>query len=347
MSVHNLIDKSIDTPTTTSVVLITGISGSGKSVALHALEDAGFYCVDNLPPEMVPELLQRVNKDGRERVAIAVDVRSLASPSGIANITSIEKLADDAQVLFLDASTQSLVQRFSETRRRHPLSTEDGQRGLIQSIELERELLEPLKDRADCIDTSHTSPSQLRAWIKQTVRARKTSVMLIFESFGFKRGLPLESDFVFDARMLPNPYYDPKLRPLSGRDEAVIAFFAQHPRMADYVKDIGDLLQRWLPHFAADHRSYVSMAVGCTGGQHRSVYIAEQLAERFKPMYDVVLRHRDVKDAAGGGFENSEPSFDLSLGWSESQKQLISQPMPALSTSSSTSSSKPDDTISP
>jgi RNase adapter protein RapZ len=307
-------DPQLNIVAATSVVLITGISGSGKSVALHALEDAGFYCVDNLPPEMVPELLLRVKKDKRERVAIAVDVRSLASPSGIASITAIEKLTNDAQVLFLDASTQSLVQRFSETRRRHPLSTEDGQRGLIQSIELERELLEPLKERADCIDTSHTSPSQLRAWIKQTVRARKTSVMVIFESFGFKRGLPLESDFVFDARMLPNPHYDMKLRPLSGRDNAVITFFGQHPQVADYVKDIGDLLHRWLPRFEADHRSYVAVAVGCTGGQHRSVFITEQLAARFKPQYDVVLRHRDVKDALNTGFINSESGFDLSLG---------------------------------
>jgi UPF0042 nucleotide-binding protein len=295
-------------------VLITGISGSGKSVALHALEDAGFYCVDNLPPEMVPELLTLTTRDRRERVAIAIDVRSVASPSGFSGIALIENLTKAAQVLFLDASTPALVQRFSETRRKHPLSSADGALGsdLIRAIEMERELLEPLKERADCFDTSHTTPAQLRAWIKQTVQAPASGMMLVFESFGFKRGLPLEADFVFDARLLPNPYYDKTLRPLSGRDRAVIAFFAQHPQVAEFTCDIGNFIERWLPGFVGDHRSYLTVAIGCTGGQHRSVFIAEQLAARFRARYTAVLRHRDVKDAMAAA-EYVDSQFDLSL----------------------------------
>ncbi len=306
-----LIDKDTAAP---AVVLITGISGSGKSVALHALEDAGFYCVDNLPPELVPELLALATRDRRERVAIAVDVRSVSSPSGISGIALIEQLAKAAQVLFLDASTPSLVQRFSETRRKHPLSSTDGQLGadLIRSIELERELLEPLKERADCFDTSHTTPAQLRAWIKQTVQASTSGMMLVFESFGFKRSLPLEADFVFDARMLPNPYYDKTLRALSGRDAAVVAFFAQYPQVSEFTRDIGNFIERWLPGFVGDHRSYLTVAIGCTGGQHRSVFIAEQLAARFRSSYTAVLRHRDVNDALAAT-EYVDSQFDLSL----------------------------------
>lgn len=284
------------TTVTPEVVLITGISGSGKSVALHAMEDAGFYCVDNLPPELVPQLLAVAERDGRKRVAIAVDVRSVANPKGLSNMLSLERLSAKARVLFLDAATPALVQRFSETRRRHPLSAAQDQAGadLMQSIELEREMLEPIKEFADCFDTSYTSPTQLRSWIKQMVQAPNSGIQLVFESFGFKRGLPLEADFVFDARMLPNPHYDPTLRPFSGKDKPVIEFFSRHPQVASFTQDIGDFIERWLPRFASDHRSYLTVAVGCTGGQHRSVFITEQLAARFQAQHTALLRHRDV-----------------------------------------------------
>lgn len=305
-----------------ALVLITGISGSGKSVALHALEDIGYYCVDNLPPELLPQLMEVVARDGRQRVAIAMDVRSVANRAGFANIHEITKLASSAQVLFLDASTESLVQRFSETRRRHPLSSASSSEGgqaasdLIRSIETEREWLAPLKDRASSFDTSHSTPAQLRAWIKQMVQAPASSLLLVFESFGFKRGLPMEADFVFDARMLPNPHYDKALRPLSGRDRAVIQYFESHPQMAEFVRDIGDLIERWVPRFVEDHRSYLTIAVGCTGGQHRSVYITEQLAARFGKQYTAVLRHRDVKDTHQTA-DYLDSQFDLSLGTAE------------------------------
>jgi RNase adapter protein RapZ len=293
---------STETPSSAAmpaVVLITGISGSGKSVALHAMEDAGFYCVDNLPPEMVPQLLAVAERDGRRRVAIAVDVRSVANPKGLSNMLSLERLSANAKVLFLDAATPALVQRFSETRRRHPLSAAHDQASadLMQSIELERELLEPIKEFADCFDTSFTTPTQLRSWIKQMVQAPSSGVQLVFESFGFKRGLPLEADFVFDARMLPNPHYDPALRPLSGKDAPVIEFFSRHPQVADFTRDIGDFIERWLPRFASDHRSYLTVAIGCTGGQHRSVFITEQLAARFRGEHIALLRHRDIKES--------------------------------------------------
>jgi RNase adapter protein RapZ len=296
-----------------AVVLITGISGSGKSVALHAMEDAGFYCVDNLPPEMLPQLLAVAERDGRKRVAIAVDVRSVANPKGLSNMLSLERLSANARVLFLDAATPALVQRFSETRRRHPLSAAQGQAStdLMQSIELERELLEPIKEFADCFDTSYTTPTQLRSWIKQMVQAPQSGIQLVFESFGFKRGLPMEADFVFDARMLPNPHYDPALRPFSGRDEPVIEFFLRHPQVTDFTRDIGDFIERWLPRFVSDHRSYLTVAVGCTGGQHRSVFITEQLAERFQGPHNALLRHRDIRTSHSQALQD-EP-FDLSL----------------------------------
>ncbi|MDE2048610.1 MAG: RNase adapter RapZ [Betaproteobacteria bacterium] len=287
--------------TDAGVVLITGISGSGKSVALHALEDAGYYCVDNLPPELVPELLAVTRRDRRDRVAVAVDVRSVANPQALSRLLSVRQLDASAVVLFLDAATQTLVQRFSETRRRHPLSQQPqgaddpGHHALVEAIALERELLEPVRALAQCIDTSHSTPSQLRAWVRQAVHAHGGGLSLVFESFGFKRGVPLDADFVFDARMLPNPFYDPAMRTLTGLDQAVGDYLLRHPQAAQLVDDIQAFLSRWLPAFEAEQRSYLTVAVGCTGGQHRSVYIVEQLALHFQKHADVIVRHRELQ----------------------------------------------------
>jgi UPF0042 nucleotide-binding protein len=287
------------------IVLITGISGSGKSVALHALEDAGYYCVDNLPPELVPDLLHVVERDRRSLVAIAVDVRSVANPQGLSGMLALEHLGVKATVLFLDASTPVLVQRFSETRRRHPLSKaaegNAGQtrRALMEAIELERELLEPIKAVAESIDTSHSTPAQLRAWIKQAVQVKVAGLSLVFESFGFKRGVPLDADFVFDVRMLPNPFYELSMRTLTGLDHQVNEYLAKYPLVAMLVEDISTFVERWLPHFEAEHRAYLTIAVGCTGGQHRSVYVVEQVAAKFAERHNTHVRHRELQSLGG------------------------------------------------
>jgi UPF0042 nucleotide-binding protein len=216
---------------------------------------------------------------------------------------SPERLGVAARVLFLDAGTQTLVQRFSETRRRHPLSGRSelsdapGQRALVEAIDFERELLAPIKAGALGFDTSQTTPAQLRAWIRQAVQAASGGMSLVFESFGFKRGVPLDADFVFDARMLPNPYYDLSMRAMTGLDPAVTQYLDKYPQAAELVQDIAAFLERWLPRFEAEQRSYLTVAVGCTGGQHRSVFVVEQLARRFAPGRDVLVRHRDLQAA--------------------------------------------------
>lgn len=287
------------------LVLITGMSGSGKSVALHALEDAGYYCVDNLPPELLAPFIALQREQQASRVAIAMDVRSGVSLPLVPQ--QLEGLRRDGVVLrslFLDATTDALVRRFSETRRRHPLSRQEGrtdvpeqQRVLVHSIDLERELLADLRDGADVIDTSIIRPSQLQSYVKALISAPESSLTLVFESFAFKRGVPLDADYVFDVRMLPNPHYVSALRALTGRDAPVVEWLREHDDVAKMYGDIEQFLSRWLDALASDHRAYVTVAIGCTGGQHRSVFLVEQLAHRFGARWAALKRHRELDGA--------------------------------------------------
>lgn len=287
---------------TLEVVLITGMSGSGKSVALRALEDAGYYCVDNLPPELLLPFVALEQQSSVERVAIAVDVRSAtALPLVPAQLRELRRGNVNVRPLFLDSTTDTLVRRFSETRRRHPLSStpspqdgSDGQRALVEAIELERELLAELRDQAHVIDTSVIRPSQLQAYVKSLLSAPVSQLTLVFESFAFKRGIPVDADYVFDVRMLPNPHYEPGLRDLTGRDEPVRAFLEQHPDVERMRSRIAAFIDEWLEPLARDHRSYVTVAIGCTGGQHRSVYLVEQLAAWFGQKRTALKRHREL-----------------------------------------------------
>ena len=283
------------------LVLITGMSGSGKSVALHALEDAGYYCVDNLPPELLAPFVALQRQQQTARVAIAMDVRSGVSlPLVPQQLEGLRREGVSLRSLFLDSTTDALLRRFSETRRRHPLSREgrtdvpDQQRVLTQAIELERELLADLRDGADVIDTSIIRPAQLQSYIKTLVSAPQSTLTLVFESFAFKRGVPLDADFVFDVRMLPNPHYVSALRPLTGRDQPVIDWLREHDDVARMYADIEQFLERWLDALAKDHRSYVTVAIGCTGGQHRSVFLVEQLARAFGAKWGALKRHREL-----------------------------------------------------
>ena len=284
------------------LVLITGMSGSGKSVALHALEDAGYYCVDNLPPELLAPFIALQRQQQTPRVAIAMDVRSGVSlPLVPQQLDGLRRDGISLRSLFLDSTTDALVRRYSETRRRHPLSRQEGrtdspeqQRALIQAIELERELLADLRDGADVIDTSIIRPAQLQSYIKALIAAPESTLTLVFESFAFKRGVPLDADYVFDVRMLPNPHYVSALRPLTGRDAAVIDWLREHDDVARMYGDIEQFLDRWLDALARDHRSYVTVAIGCTGGQHRSVFLVEQLARGFGARWAALKRHREL-----------------------------------------------------
>jgi UPF0042 nucleotide-binding protein len=281
------------------VILITGISGSGKSVALHALEDAGYFCVDNLPPELLRDFIRLESERFTHRVAVAVDVRTATSLPGL--VPLIEQLRSEGvriRPIFLDASTDALVRRFSETRRPHPLTATseggDSSRALIEAIELERELLSDLREISTVIDTSQLRPALLRSWVRSLVGAREAALTLVFESFAFKHGVPSDADYVFDVRVLPNPYYIRELRPLTGRDAPVAAYLEQQPEAVEMLAQIQHFLQRWLPAFEDDQRSYLTVAIGCTGGQHRSVYAVEWLARRFDSRYATLLRHREL-----------------------------------------------------
>jgi len=284
---------------TREIVLVTGISGSGKSIALHALEDAGFFCVDNLPPELLPEFLRLESERSVRRVAVAVDVRTAGSlPRVVPLLESLRGEGVKVRPVFLDASTDTLVRRYSETRRPHPLSKghhdADGHRALVEAIELERELLAGIRARSTILDTSQLRPVQLRRWMRDLVGAHDSQLSLVFESFAFKRGVPLDADMVFDVRVLPNPYYLRELRPLTGRDAEVANYLREQPEVMEMLAQIEVFLRRWLPNFEDDQRSYLTVAIGCTGGQHRSVFMAETLAQRFASDVSTLLRHREL-----------------------------------------------------
>lgn len=279
------------------VVLVTGISGSGKSVALHALEDAGFFCVDNLPPELLREFLRLEAERGVRRVAIAVDVRSSGSlPHLLPLLGQLRAEGVAIRTLFLDADTDTLVRRFSETRRPHPLAqpASDQQRALVEAIEIERQLLFDLREVSTVIDTSQLRPALLGAWVRELVQAQARTLTLVFQSFAFKHGVPRDADLVFDVRVLPNPFYIRELRALTGRDDAVADYLEAQPEAVAMLQDIEAYLARWLPAFAADQRSYLTVAIGCTGGQHRSVYFVEMLARRFGSQRPALVRHREL-----------------------------------------------------
>ena len=277
------------------VVLVTGISGSGKSVALHALEDAGFFCVDNLPPELLRDFLRLEQQRRDRRIAIAVDVRSAGSlPHLLPLLVQLREEGVKVQAVFLDATTAALVRRFSETRRAHPLADRGA---LVDAIELERELLAGLRDLSTVIDTSQLRPTQLRAWMRDLVGAAGSRLTLVFESFAYRHGVPLDADYVFDVRVLPNPHYVRELRPLTGRDALVADYLAGQPEALEMLGQIEVFLRRWLPAFEADQRSYLTVAIGCTGGQHRSVWFVERLAERFAAIAPPVIRHREIESA--------------------------------------------------
>ena len=280
------------------IVLLTGMSGSGKSVALHALEDSGYYCVDNLPPELLSPFVALEHQHHGNRVAIAIDARSATGlPQLPQQIAQLRSQGVVITPLFLDASTGTLVRRFSETRRRHPLTRDHAQsehKALVQTIELERELLAGLREQAHVIDTSTLRASQLQSTIKHLVATQAGQLTLVFQSFAFKRGIPMDADYVFDVRMLPNPHYEAALRALTGRDAPVADFLRQQPEVLRMQEDIALVLDRWLDALAQNHRSYVTVAIGCTGGQHRSVYLVEQLAQRFGPQWTTLRRHREL-----------------------------------------------------
>ncbi|MFV0681093.1 RNase adapter RapZ [Ottowia sp.] len=280
------------------LVVITGMSGSGKSIALHALEDAGYFCIDNLPPELLVPFIALEDQRQSRKLAIAMDVRSGESlPQLPLLLHGLRSQGLKLRLLFLDASDQTLVRRFSETRRKHPLSQPsdaDGQPALMQAIARERELLADLRERSHIIDTSALRTAQLLAVVKDLVAAPAASLTLVFESFAFKRGITLDADYVFDVRMLPNPHYDPALRPLTGRDAPVVQFLDAQPEVQQMLVQIADFLRAWLPALARDHRSYVTVAIGCTGGQHRSVYLVEKLAALFGSEWLTLPRHREL-----------------------------------------------------
>jgi len=279
------------------LVLISGLSGSGKSIALRALEDSGFNCIDNLPLALLAETVRILRDSGTTRLALSIDARSGSSLQLQAMPAFLDQLraeGADLRVIFLDARDHTLVRRFAETRRRHPLA--GGDRTIEECLREERRLLAPVADYGHHVDTSELTPIRLRDWIRKLLELEPDLRTLVLESFGYKAGVPLDADMVFDARCLPNPFYEPALRALTGRDAPVARFLDSEPLAATLGADIAALLERWLPEYARDNRNYLTVAIGCTGGRHRSVYLIEQLAAKYRPHMNVLVRHRELLD---------------------------------------------------
>lgn len=275
------------------LIILTGLSGSGKSVALRALEDSGFYCIDNLPATMLPLLSHHVEASLQNKVAISIDSRSAALENLPSAIEHLKNSGHQVDLLFLESNVETLVNRFSETRRKHPLSNDNTT--LAESISRERELLSNLSQLSHRIDTSNINANALRNYVRELIAQPPNKMVLLFSSFGFKNGIPLDADFVFDVRSLPNPHYDKDLRPLTGRDEAVVTFLENTPMAIEMLTDIKHFIEKWLSSFEHDNRSYLTVAIGCTGGQHRSVYFVEQLSRYFKKsQHKVIVRHREL-----------------------------------------------------
>jgi len=281
------------------LTIISGRSGSGKSTVLHVLEDKGYYCIDNLPASLLPALAKRISTDASDltQVAVSVDARNVSTdleqvPQIVAEL---KEKTIPTEILFLDANSQTLLKRFSESRRKHPLSSESV--GLREAIDKESELLEPISVLANLtIDTSNMSLQALRQTVKERMLDDQTNAMaLLFQSFGFKNGVPVDADIVYDVRCLPNPFWDNSLRALTGLDDAVKKFLGDELEVSEMLEDISNYLEKWLPKFEANNRSYITVAVGCTGGQHRSVYLCERLAESFVgKISNVQVRHREL-----------------------------------------------------
>lgn len=285
------------------VVLLTGISGSGKSVALRMLEDAGYVCVDNLPLKFLHEFITSMRDDTARRIAVAIDVRSPGELAEMpAVIAALKAAHTEFRLIFLDADDETLVHRYSESRRRHPLAERLTQSGhsasLEKCIQLERDQLSDLRNLGHVIDTSGLMPGQLRAWIRDLIQADRQPLLLTFESFAFKEGVPRDADLVFDVRCLPNPHYNPTLRPLTGKDKPVADWLKSFADVEQMIDDIEAFIRKWLPRYTEDTRSYLTVAIGCTGGKHRSVYIVESLANRFRDQQQLI-RHRHQPEIAG------------------------------------------------
>jgi UPF0042 nucleotide-binding protein len=281
------------------LIIISGRSGSGKTTALRALEDAGYNCIDNFPVVLLQSLVHDALRDPDQQsanIAVCIDARSRSLDRFAEILLSLDQMRVDCQVIYLDAQSSTLVKRFSETRRRHPLTS--ATTDLLQAIEAERELLENIADLADLtIDTTLLKGRQLSELIRQrVVGGNRNGLSLLFRSFGYKFGVPVDADLVFDLRCLPNPYWVPELNPLTGRDPPVVRFLESTPMAGEMLDDLTDFLERWLPRFEDDQRTYLTVAIGCTGGQHRSVYMVEKLAARFRGRFaDVMVRHRELE----------------------------------------------------
>ena len=282
--------------------IVSGLSGSGKSIALQALEDMNYYCIDNLPAVLLPRLaslfLDNENKLSSLNCAVGIDSRNRNFLDSLPEqLTEIEQLGLNYKILFLETDDSALVIRFSETRRRHPLT--DKRTALLESIKRERVLLDPLASVASQrIDTTHRTPQELRGMVRDFAGgASSNSPILLLESFGYKYGTPLDADFVFDVRCLPNPYWNTSLRKLTGLDDDVVAFLSSHSQVNNMIEDIRGFIEKWLPDFQAENRSYITVAIGCTGGRHRSVYVSKQLMEHFSAiMPNIQLRHRELME---------------------------------------------------
>ena len=286
------------------ILIISGLSGSGKSIALNLLEDAAYYCVDNLPPQLLQPLVDQLGQQGYRKIAVAIDIRGGGGIETLPQqLDTLRAQKHDVQFLFLDSKTETLRKRYSETRRRHPLASDE--RTLSEAIAEERVRLARVAELGHHIDTSDLKPNALREWIRQFITANggdhePQTLTLSFESFGFKHGLPLDAELVFDVRCLPNPHYEPDLRPLTGRDQPVIDFLEAEPDVLKMRDDIARFVETWLPAYIRDNRSYLTVGIGCTGGQHRSVYIAEWLAQHFADRARVLVRHRELAPARTG-----------------------------------------------
>lgn len=283
------------------IVIISGLSGSGKSIALNVLEDAAYYCVDNLPSPLLQPLVDHLGLRGYDKVAVAIDIRGGDSIAMLPQQLAALRATDlELQFLFLDSKTETLRKRFSETRRRHPLA--DDQKTLTEAIAEERLRLARVAELGHHIDTSDLKPNALREWVRQFIAAPdgNQTLTLFFESFGFKHGLPLDAELVFDVRCLPNPHYEPALRDLTGRDAPVIAFLEAEAEVIRMRDDIARFIANWLPCYLRDNRSYLTVGIGCTGGQHRSVYFAEWLGREFRDRARVLVRHRELAPVLPG-----------------------------------------------
>ncbi len=280
------------------LIIISGRSGSGKSTAVRALEDSGYNCIDNLPISLLEALIMEYLKEdaASTKLAVCIDARSRSLEKFPDILMKLENAAIERQIIYLDALGPSLVKRFSETRRKHPLTSKDID--LRQAIDMEARILGSVADLANLIiDTTHLRAKQLSDQIKERIIQREeSSISLVFRSFGFKHGVPVDTDFVFDLRCLPNPHWEPKLRPLTGLNQEVENYLDDQPMVIEMFDELSGLLKRWIPRFEANERIYMTIGIGCTGGQHRSVYMAEKLARYFKEQFgNVLVRHRELE----------------------------------------------------